>query len=183
MVIGRESINTSSKSPLRIWLLAGASSVVLIACVVGISTRTVLADAMLSRSTSTAPHAAPAASATPATLAPQKTTETTAAHRLKGLASWYGSVFNGRHTASGERFNMNAMTACHPTLPFGSVVRVVNRDNHRSVVVRITDRGELLGGRVIDLSYGAAKKLAMAKGGLASVDLEVISLGSSHRDK
>jgi rare lipoprotein A len=78
---------------------------------------------------------------------------------------------------------MNAMTACHPTLPFGSVVRVINRDNHRSVVVRITDRGELLGGRVIDLSYGAAKKLAMAKGGLASVDLEVLSLGGSHRDK
>lgn len=174
----------SCKSPLRIWLLAGVSSVLLIACVVGISTRTVQADAMLSRPSSTALHAAPATSATPATLAPQKITEAAATkHRLKGLASWYGSVFNGRHTASGERFNMNAMTACHPTLPFGSVVRVVNRDNHRSVVVRITDRGELLGGRVIDLSYGAAKKLAMAKGGLASVELEVISLGDSHRDK
>jgi rare lipoprotein A len=183
MVIGRELINMSSKSPLRIWLLAGASSVVLIACVVGVSTRTVQADAMLSRPASTATHAAPAASATPATLAPQKTIETGTAHRLRGLASWYGSVFNGRHTASGERFNMNAMTACHPTLPFGSVVRVVNLENHRSVVVRITDRGELLGGRVIDLSYGAAKELAMAKGGLASVKLEVLSLGGSHRDK
>lgn len=173
----------SSKSPLRIWLLAGASSVVLIACVVGVSTRTVQADAMLSRPSSTAIHAAPAASATPDSLAPQKTTETATAHKLRGLASWYGSVFNGRHTASGERFNMYAMTACHPTLPFGSMVRVVNLENHRSVVVRITDHGELLGGRVIDLSYGAAKELAMAKGGLASVKLEVLSLGGSHRDK
>jgi rare lipoprotein A len=183
MVIGRELINMSSKSPLRIWLLAGASSVVLIACVVGFSTRTVLADAMLSRPASTAMHKVPATGATPASLAPQKTGSAATTHNLNGVASWYGSVFNGRHTASGERFNMNAMTACHPTLPFGSVVRVVNRDNHRSVVVRITDRGELLGGRVIDLSYGAAKKLEMAKGGLASVELEVISLGGSHRDK
>lgn len=173
----------SSKAPLRIWLLAGASSVVLIACVVGISTRTVLADAMLSRPASTAMHTTPATSATPASLAPQKTESAATMHNLNGVASWYGSVFNGRHTASGERFNMNAMTACHPTLPFGSVVRVVNLDNHRSVVVRITDRGELLGGRVIDLSYGAAKKLSMAKGGLASVKLEVLSLGGSHRDK
>jgi rare lipoprotein A len=184
MVIRRESSEMSSKSSLRIWLLAGASSVVLIACVVGISTRTVLADAMLSRSSSAALHAAPAASATPATLAPQKAEETaTTAHKLKGIASWYGSVFNGRHTASGERFNMYAMTACHPTLPFGSVVRVVNLENHRSVVVRITDHGELLGGRVIDLSYAAAKELSMAKGGLASVKLEILSLGGSHRDK
>jgi len=171
------------KSPMRIWLLAGISSVLLIACMVGFSTRTVLADAMLSRSPSTAMHAVPATSATPAQLASQKTVEATTSYKLKGIASWYGSVFNGRHTASGERFNMNAMTACHPTLPFGSMVRVVNRDNHRSVVVRITDRGELLGGRVIDLSYGAAKKLAMAKGGLASVELEVLSLGNSHSDR
>ena len=65
------------------------------------------------------------------------------AHILRGLASWYGKVFNGRRTASGERFDMYAMTACHPTLPFGSVVRVVNETNKRSVVVRITDRGDL----------------------------------------
>jgi len=101
---------------------------------------------------------------------------------LSGLASWYGGVFNGRHTASGERFDMNAMTACHPTLPFGSVVRVVNLDNMRTVVVRITDRGDLFEGRVIDLSYGAASKLAMTKDGLAPVKLEVLSLGKSHRD-
>ncbi len=73
---------------------------------------------------------------------------------------------------------MYAMTACHPTLPFGSIVRVMNHDTKRSVVVRITDRGDLVDeGRIIDLSYAAAQKLAMTKAGLAKVDLQVISLG------
>jgi len=75
---------------------------------------------------------------------------------------------------------MYAMTACHPSLPFGTVVRVVNRDNKRSVVVRVTDRGDLVDeGRIIDLSYAAAKKLEMTEAGLARVDLHIISLGSS----
>ncbi len=100
---------------------------------------------------------------------------------LRGLASWYGGVFNGRHTASGERFDMYAMTACHPTLPFGSLVRVVNMSNKRSVVVRITDRGDLVDeGRIIDLSYGAAQRLAMTKAGLVKVELQVISIGRPH---
>jgi rare lipoprotein A len=100
------------------------------------------------------------------------------AYILHGLASWYGGVFNGRKTASGERFDKYAMTACHPTLPFGTLVRVVNLTNKRSVVVRITDRGDLVDeGRIIDLSYGAAEKLAMTKSGLAKVDLQVLSLG------
>ena len=73
---------------------------------------------------------------------------------------------------------MNAMTACHPSLPFGSLVRVVNVKNHHSVVVRITDRGDLVEeGRVIDLSYAAAKKLGMTWNGLAKVDLQVLSVG------
>ncbi len=94
---------------------------------------------------------------------------------LHGVASWYGPRFDGRKTASGERFNMYAMTACHPTLPFGTMVRVVDRENHRSVEVRITDRGALKPGRIIDLSYEAAKKLHMAHEGLAEVDLQVLS--------
>jgi rare lipoprotein A len=122
-------------------------------------------------------------SATPALLAPHQPVESATAHALHGLASWYGGKFNGRRTASGELYDMNAMTACHPTLPFGSVVRVVNLDNNRSVVVRITDRGYLFKGRVIDLSYGAAKQLAMIKPGIVRVELEVISLGGSHRKK
>jgi rare lipoprotein A len=110
-------------------------------------------------------------------LAPEKPAEPTTNHALHGVASWYGGVFNGRKTASGERYDMYAMTACHPTLPFGTVVRVVNRKNKHSVVVRITDRGYLYSGRILDLSYGAAQKLEMIKPGLAEVDLEVLSWG------
>ncbi len=98
---------------------------------------------------------------------------------FRGIASWYGSVFNGRKTASGETFNMYDMTACHPTLPFGSMVRVVNLRNRKSVVVRITDRGDLgsNNGRIIDLSFAAAEKLHMTQAGLARVSVEVLSTG------
>ncbi|MGA3346446.1 MAG: septal ring lytic transglycosylase RlpA family protein [Terracidiphilus sp.] len=164
--------------------MAGASSAVLAAVVVGISTRTVHADAVISRPAATAFPAVPVASATPALLAPHQPAGSHAAKVFHGIASWYGGVFNGRRTANGERFDMNAMTACHPTLPFGSIVRVVNLKNKRTVVVRITDRGDLGDqGRIIDLSYGAAEKLAMTKSGLASVRLEVLSLGGSRRNR
>jgi rare lipoprotein A len=159
----------------------------LVSIVALISARAVQADAILSRAGNSS-QAIRAADATPASLAYSEPTvplngSTSAARRwrskIHGIASWYGGVFNGRSTASGEVFNMYAMTACHPTLPFGSIVRVVNRSNHRSVVVRITDRGNLVKeGRVIDLSYGAAEKLGMAWDGLAKVDLQVLSLGS-----
>ena len=96
---------------------------------------------------------------------------------LRGIATWYGTIFNGRRTANGETFDMYAMTACHPTLPFGSLVTVVNLKNRRSVIVRITDRGELSEGRIIDLSYGAARQLAMTEAGIAPVVLEVLSRG------
>jgi rare lipoprotein A len=183
MVKRREPSNTSSKTSLRIWLLAGASSVALAAGVVTVTTRTVHADAPLPRPATAASPAVSATSATPDTLAPHQPVESATAHALKGLASWYGGKFNGRHTASGERYNMNAMTACHPTLPFGSVVRVRNTENKRSVVVRITDRGDLQEGRVIDLSFAAARMLAMTKDGLAPVELEVLSMGGSHPKK
>lgn len=78
---------------------------------------------------------------------------------------------------------MNAMTACHPSLPFGTKVRVVNLSNKQSVVVRITDRGDLFDGRVIDLSYGAARRLAMTKDGLAPVEIKILSLGGSQSGK
>lgn len=78
---------------------------------------------------------------------------------------------------------MYELTACHPTLPFGSLVRVFNRDNKRSVVVKITDRGPLTDGRIIDLSYAAAQRLAMTKEGLAKVDLQVLSFGRSQSGK
>ena len=167
----------SMKARLQIWLLAG-SSVALAATVVTLTTRTVHADAPLPRPAVTAPPALPVVTAAPASLAPQLPAGKKRTDKLHGIASWYGGVFNGRLTASGERYDMYAMTACHPTLPFGSLVRVINRGNKRSVVVRITDRGDLVQeGRIIDLSYGAAEELAMTRAGLAKVDLEVILLG------
>jgi rare lipoprotein A len=176
--MGRKLRRLSLKTPLRIGLLAGASSVALVAAVVTLTTRTVQAYAPLPRPAATAPPALPVARAAPALLAPQKAAGKKRTDNLHGVASWYGGVFNGRLTASGERYDMYAMTACHPTLPFGSLVQVVNRSNRRSVVVRITDRGDLVQeGRIIDLSYGAAEKLAMTRAGLAKVDLNVISLG------
>jgi len=177
MVKRRISSNTNAKASLRIWLVAGASSVALAGVVLTLCTRTVQADAPLSRPASAASPAATAASATPAGLAPKKTASVRVSRVFHGIASWYGGVFNGRRTASGERFDMHALTACHPSLPFGTLVRVVNLENKQSVVVRITDRGDLVDGRVIDLSYGAAERLAMTKVGLASVKLEVLSLG------
>jgi len=156
-------------------LLAGASSIGLAALVVTFTARTVEADALLSHAT--APLVAPVANATPASLAPQESPAEKRRDALHGIASWYGKVFHGRKTASGERFNMYALTACHPTLPFGSLVRVVNLDNRKSVVVRITDRGYLDEGRIIDLSFAAAERLSMVKAGLAHVDVQVLSLG------
>src|ERR1035438_9240098 len=85
--------------------------------------------------------------------------------KLRGIASWYGAVLDGHRTASGERFDMYAMTACHPTLPFGSIVRVVDQNTKKSVVVRINDRGILSKGRIIDVSYQAAQELKITKAG------------------
>ena len=98
-----------------------------------------------------------------------------------GTASWYGEYFEGRATASGEPYNMHDLTAAHPTLPLGSWVRVTNLHNGRVVYVRINDRGPIIAGRIIDLSYGAAQKLGMTWSGLAKVDLEVLSLGKQQR--
>jgi rare lipoprotein A len=184
MVIKRKSRNLILNTPLRFWVLAGASSIALLGVVVMLSTRTVHADARLSRPVATTMTVAPpVVSPTPDTLVAQQTA-IKRGDKLHGIASWYGAVFHGRKTASGERFDMYAMTACHPTLPFGSLVRVINQTNKHSVIVKITDRGDLVHeGRIIDLSYGAAQKLAMTKAGLAKVDLEVISLGGSKGTK
>jgi rare lipoprotein A len=107
------------------------------------------------------------------TVPPPKTTVLT---RIKsGMASWYGSVLQGHRTASGRRFDMNELTAAHRTLPFGSLVKVTDLRNKRSVVVTITDRGVLFPERVIDLSLGAARELQMVKMGVDPVRLELIT--------
>ena len=92
-----------------------------------------------------------------------------------GVASYYGRRFHGRLTANGERFDMNAMTAAHKTLPFGSLVRVTNPRNGRSVTVRINDRGPFIAGRAIDLSRAAATEIGMIARGHARVQLEIVS--------
>jgi rare lipoprotein A len=181
MVIRRKTRNTSLKTPLGICVMAGVSSVVLAAVVVTLATPAVQADARLPGPAFTAPPSAPILSGTPAQLASGKGAAKTSF--LRGIASWYGSVLNGHRTASGERFDMYAMTACHPTLPFGSQVRVTDLNTNKSVVVRINDRGVLSQGRIIDLSYAAAQELNITKSGLAPVALEVISLGRNRKKK
>lgn len=89
-----------------------------------------------------------------------------------GIASYYGKEFHGRKTANGETFDMNAMTAAHRTLPFGTIVRVTNLANDQSVTVRINDRGPFIKGRIIDLSYGAAKSIDLLS--IGQVKIEVI---------
>jgi rare lipoprotein A len=91
--------------------------------------------------------------------------------RTVGRASWYGPRFDGKATANGETFDMNAMTAAHRSLPLGSRVLVRNLDNGRGVVVKINDRGPYIHGRDIDLSYGAARELQMVPNGLARVEI------------
>jgi rare lipoprotein A len=95
-------------------------------------------------------------------------------YRETGKASYYGREAHGQPTASGEKFNMNALTAAHKTLPFDTRVRVTNLSNDKSVTVRINDRGPFVAGRVIDLSYAAAKKIGMLDAGVVSVELVVV---------
>ena len=106
------------------------------------------------------------------------TTPVSKAHKAKhhsktqrhGIASWYGPKFHGKRTANGERFNMYAMTAAHKTLPLSSYAEVTNLKNHRSVIVRINDRGPYHGKRALDLSYAAAKVLGIS--GTGSVQIK-----------
>ncbi len=91
-----------------------------------------------------------------------------------GIASWYGPGFHGKKTASGERFNQNALTAAHKILPFGTKLRVTNLSNGREVVVRINDRGPFSSRRIIDLSKKAAEKLGMLRSGTAKVHIAAL---------
>ncbi len=95
-------------------------------------------------------------------------------YRQRGLASWYGRDFHGKRTASGEIYNMYAFTAAHKSLPLGTYVRVKNLKNGRSVIVRINDRGPYVPGRIIDLSYAAAKSLGMIREGVVPVEITVL---------
>jgi len=91
-----------------------------------------------------------------------------------GIASWYGPGFQGNRTSNGEVYDMNGISAAHKTLPFGTIVRVVDLDTGRNVVVRINDRGPFIEGRIIDLSKGAAEKLGIVNKGIAHVGLRIV---------
>jgi len=94
----------------------------------------------------------------------------------EGFASWYGSEYAGKPTASGEIFNPGEMTAAHRTLPFNSWAHVINLENGKEADVRITDRGPYIDGRVIDVSYEAARKLDMVRKGLVKVRVQPIDI-------
>ena len=99
----------------------------------------------------------------------------------RGIASWYGTKFHGRRTASGERYDMYAMTAAHKTLPIPTYVRVTNLRNGRWVIVKVNDRGPFHADRIIDLSYAAAAKLHMLRTGTAPVEVRAIDPRAPHR--
>ena len=92
----------------------------------------------------------------------------------RGIASWYGEDFHGWVTASGEIYDMHMLTAAHRTLPLGTIVRVTNVVNGRHVVIRINDRGPYVNGRILDVSYAAAKRLDMLRDGISAIQLEVV---------
>jgi rare lipoprotein A len=115
-----------------------------------------------------APVAAPAAPTTSAPAAKAAVDATT------GKAAWYGAKFNGRKTASGQRYNAALLTAASNTLPFGTLVRVTNVKNKKSVVVRINDRGPSQPDRIIDVSRAAAARLGMLRAGVVEVELKVV---------
>lgn len=107
-------------------------------------------------------------------VSPEKIRKTHGKYFQVGMASYYAHKFHGRKTANGEIFNMNEMTAAHPTLPFNTMVRVTNLSNRVSVVVRINDRGPFAKKRIIDLSRAAAKKLGIIQSGVGKVGLEIL---------
>ena len=160
---------------------------ILAAIAVSISASVLLHSAALAQAAS-APAAAPSAApsqpaamtaptAAPAPMAAAKPAPAASADAMDGKAAWYGRKFNGRKTASGQRFNAAAMTAAHPSLPFGSRVKVTNTQNKRSVVVVINDRGPSTPGRIIDVTQAAATRLGFVRGGTADVTLEVVGNG------
>jgi rare lipoprotein A len=96
---------------------------------------------------------------------------------LRGISSWYGPNFHGKLTANGEIYDMYGTTAAHKTLPLNTIVRVTNLDNGKSIILKINDRGPYVGDRILDCSFGAAKKLGFDKLGTTSVEIDIIEIG------
>ncbi|MEE8437620.1 MAG: septal ring lytic transglycosylase RlpA family protein [Candidatus Neomarinimicrobiota bacterium] len=96
---------------------------------------------------------------------------------IYGTSSYYGQDFHGKLTANGEVFDMYGLTAAHKKLPLNTIVRVTNLENNKSLILRINDRGPYVAGRILDCSYGAAKKLGFLSQGTAKVKIEIIEIG------
>jgi rare lipoprotein A len=111
---------------------------------------------------------------------PPKSKDSIVGYRQVGFASWYGPGFHGRKTSSGEVFNMHSFTAAHRTLPFGTILKVKNRENGRWVQVKVNDRGPFIRGRILDLSYGAARAIDMIGTGTALVEIRAIGRGKEY---
>jgi rare lipoprotein A len=125
------------------------------------------------------PHSPETQEASPAPTLPTPSSSTFIG---TGLASWYGAKHHGKWTASGEIFDQNKFTAAHRTLPWGSMVKVTNLDNGKSVEVRINDRGPFKKGRIIDVSRAAARALGMVQSGVSPVQMELLSPGEISSD-
>ncbi len=95
--------------------------------------------------------------------------------RQIGVASWYGHELQGNTTANGETYNLNGLTAAHPTLPFGTTIRVTNLENSKNILLRVNDRGPHIGRRLIDVSWAAANRLGFVHSGTARVRVEVVT--------
>ena len=100
-----------------------------------------------------------------------------------GVSSWYGPNFHGKYTSNGEVYNMHARTAAHKTFPMDTIVRVINKENGRSTVVRINDRGPFVTGRIIDCSYRAGKEIGLDTMGIAKVEIEVLGMAKLNKHK
>tara|TARA_B110000116_G_scaffold263184_1_gene269364 strand:- start:607 stop:1038 length:432 start_codon:yes stop_codon:yes gene_type:complete len=96
---------------------------------------------------------------------------------LRGISSWYGPNFHGKLTANGEIYDMYGTTAAHKSLPLNTIVRVTNLENGHSIILKINDRGPYVGNRILDCSFGAAKKLGFDKQGTTSVEIDIIEIG------
>ena len=159
-------------------LLAASSAALILALSPLAQAQTAAAPA--SAPAAAASAAAPAPAATPSAAAPAKATSGDAS---EGKVAHYGRKFHGRKTASGERFNAGAMTMAHKTLPFGTLVKVTNLANKRSVVVRVNDRGPSTPDRVGDLTTAAGKKIGMTRSGVVNAKLEVVGMSKKRMGK
>ena len=154
-------------------LLAAGSAALILAL-------TPLAQAQTAAAPASVPAAAAPAPAAKAAPAPEKASS---GDMTEGKVAHYGRKFNGRKTASGERFNSGAMTMAHKTLPFGTLVKVTNLANKRSVVVRVNDRGPSTPDRVGDLTTAAGKKIRMMRSGVVDAKLEVVGMSKKRMGK